>query len=114
MKIKLPKAEQVNQELQAEILAGKFGVAGSPFMTTRSLCDYKSVSLKTAHRILNMLKDESFLELKGNRHYISTGPEVKQSYNKQKLIGFFGDESGKSFFFRLGQASGVFCQRSRI
>ncbi len=103
MKIKLPKAEQVNQELQAEILAGKFGVAGSPFMTTRSLCDYKSVSLKTAHRILNMLKDEAFLELKGNRHYISTGPKVKQSYNKQKLIGFLATNLENPFFAGLAR-----------
>lgn len=69
------KGERIKEELVKEIISGTMGPSGAAFMTTRELVVRKEVSLKTAHRIVGMLRDAGYLELHGKRHYIKYSAE---------------------------------------
>ena len=69
------KGERIKEELVKEIISGTMGSSGTAFMTTRELVVRKGVSLKTAHRIVGMLRDAGYLELHGKRHYIKYSAE---------------------------------------
>lgn len=97
----LPKAQRIKEELRNEIASGAFGESGSPFLTTRGLCDYKNISLKTAHRIINMLKDDGMLELQGKRHFICRTDSKPESADDKKLIGFLVTNLENPFFAGL-------------
>jgi LacI family transcriptional regulator len=97
----LPKAQRIKEELKAEMQDGIFGESGSPFLTTRGLCEYKNISLRTAHRIVNMLKDEGFLKLQGKRHFIEFEATASSRAEDNKLIGFLVTNLENPFFAGL-------------
>ncbi len=92
-----PKAERIEKELLHEIASGNFGTPGTPFMTTRALMSYKSISLKTAHRILGKLCAGNSLEVRGKRYYLKAAatPAVKP------LIGLLVTRLDTPFFSNL-------------
>lgn len=95
-----PKTERIIHELRKEIADGIHGGLGAPFMTTRFLMTYKSVSLKTAHRILGQLCSEGLLEVCGKRYRIksATGEQDKQ------LIGLLLTRLDNPYFSNLASA----------
>lgn len=79
----LPKALRIKEELKSEILAGKFGNYGDPFISVRAIASTRDVSLKTAQRIMTLLREDDFVVLKGNRHQLA---DISQLVNNQSNI----------------------------
>ena len=67
----LSRSAQEQYLIQEEILLGKYGPPGSPFLTTNALADTRNISVVTAHNILTGLRDAGFIELKGKKYYLS-------------------------------------------
>jgi LacI family transcriptional regulator, galactose operon repressor len=72
LKSQLPKALRIKEELKKAISDGKFGREGSSFISVRAIGDTYSVSIKTAQRIMTLLKNEGCVVLDGNK-YVLTG-----------------------------------------
>ena len=95
------KTEKIARELKEGIASGILGKSGDRFMTIRELCEYKHVSLKTAFRILNALKDEGILEKKGRDHYIAEIFHAAGKKPKPLLIGFLATCLESPYFAKL-------------
>lgn len=80
-----PKQERIVAELRQEIAEGRHGKDGAPFMTTRYLMEYKSISLKTAHRILGQLCTDGLLIVRGKRYYLQQTGLLHQSTEKTRI-----------------------------
>ena len=94
------KGERIKEELAKEIISGAMGPSDSAFMTTRELVSYKNISLKTAHRIVGMLRDAGFLELRGKRHHII----YSKKQNEKTLVGLLVTCLENPFFSRLSRS----------
>ena len=93
------KGKRIKEELEQEIVSGAMGPSGTAFMTTRELAVAKDVSLKTAHRIVGMLRDSGFLELSGKRHHI----RYSVRRNEKTLIGLLVTCLENPFFSSLSR-----------
>lgn len=94
-----PKMERAVRELRQEIAEGKHGRPGEPFMTTRYLMTYRSISLKTAHKVLGRLCADGLLEVKGKRYYLTRTPSLSASGTK--LIGLLLTRLDTAYFSNL-------------
>lgn len=101
----LPKALRVKEELKKDILAGKFGTSGDSFISVRAIADTREVSLKTAHRIMTMLKDDKLVALKGNKHILthSSAHFATESKVKENLLGLVVTNLENPFFAILAK-----------
>lgn len=95
------KTETVVRELMNGIATGELGRCGDIFMTTRELCEYKQVSLKTAVRILNRLKEEGILEKSGRCHRIAAILPRSREQGKPLLLGFLATCLENPYFAKL-------------
>lgn len=101
----LPKALRVKEELKKDILSGKFGVPGDYFISVRAIADTRGVSLKTAQRIMMLLKEDGFVVLKGNKHELADTSRLahQQSNVKDNLIGLVVTNLENPFFAILAK-----------
>ncbi len=101
----LPKALRVKEELKNDILSGKFGVPGDYFISVRAIADTRGVSLKTAQRIMMLLKEDGFVVLKGNKHELADTSRLahQQSNVKDNLIGLVVTNLENPFFAILAK-----------
>ncbi len=84
--------------LQDEILKGKYGLPGEPFMTTQKLAESRGVSLVTAHNIMSGLCDAGYIELKGKKYYLSYSEQAKHLEIREKVIGLILPHINNEFF----------------
>ena len=101
----LPKALRIKEQLKKEISSGEFGVPGDSFISVRAIADTRGVSLKTAQRIMTLLKEDGFVVLKGNK-YILTDISLfahQQSNVKDNLIGLVVTNLENPFFAILAK-----------
>lgn len=101
----LPKALRVKEELKQEILSGKFGNPGENFIPVRTLADTRGVSLKTAQRIMMLLKDDGVVVLQGNKHILTDASMFSgsQSNKRDNLIGLVVTNLENPFFAILAK-----------
>lgn len=101
----LPKALRVKEELNKEILSGKFGTPGDSFISVRAIADTRGVSLKTAQRIMMLLKEDGVVILKGNKHILTDTSlfAFQQSNIKDNLIGLVVTNLENPFFAILAK-----------
>lgn len=99
----LPRSAQEQYLLQQEIVAGKYGKPGSPFMTTRALAELRQVSVVTAHNILSGLCDGGYLELRGKRYYLSHAGIVERQSRCTNVIGMLVPQLNE-YFSSLAEA----------
>ncbi|MEG2252518.1 MAG: substrate-binding domain-containing protein [Clostridia bacterium] len=83
----LPRASQEKYLIQDEMLQGRYGAPGAPFMTTRELAAQRGVSLVTAQHIMVKLRDDGFIELRGKKYFLSYGEQAKKFDDRSKIIG---------------------------
>lgn len=74
--------------IQQEILGGKYGQSGDPFMTTRSLAELRGISLVTAHNVMNGLCTSGHIQLRGKRYYLSYSKCEEKNNGKRGSLRF--------------------------
>lgn len=87
MAMQLPRSAQEQYLLQQEILKGRFGEPGQPFITTRDLAQQRGVSIVTAQHIMVKLREEGFIELRGKKHFLAYAEQARRFDDQTKLIG---------------------------
>ena len=67
------KSEKISQTVSEELLRGVYGKPGEHFISLRELSKLKNISLVTAQRTVNKLREERLLYLYNRSYYITTG-----------------------------------------
>lgn len=105
----LPKGLKVTERLRDDILRGNFGKTGDAFLSVRELSKTMNVSVVTAHRIMNNLKQEDLISLVGNRFKISSCKGIKKrsvagsKRQNNNLIGLVVTNLENPFFANLAK-----------
>ena len=107
---KLPKALRIKEEIKESILSGNYGNRGDAFVSTRRLARDAGVSLVTAHRVVNMLKDDNLIKLIGNKFYLSFNKKEHkrksantEKYKTKNTIGLIVTNLENPFFAALAE-----------
>lgn len=100
----LSRPAQEQYLMQEEILQGKYGPPGSPFMTTRALAELRGVSVVTAHNIMTGLCDAGFIRLQGKKYYLSYSELAEDFLNRTQIIGLLIPTMNNEFFASLSDA----------
>lgn len=100
----LSRSAQEQYLLQEEILQGKYGAPGSPFMTTRALAELRGVSVVTAHNIITGLCDAGFVRLQGKKYYLSYSELAEDFLNRTQIIGLLIPTMNNEFYASLSDA----------
>jgi DNA-binding LacI/PurR family transcriptional regulator len=95
----LPKGLRVKELLRREILEGKHGGPGAPFMPVRELAESRGISLVTAQKIVVMLKEDGVLSQSGRRHCVSEA--VRPVSRKEPRIAVIVTMLDNPFFSSL-------------
>lgn len=90
--------------LQDEILNGKFGQPGEPFLTTRALSEKRHISVVTAHNVLVGLCDAGYIELKGKKYFLAHGELIKVRNSQTHIIGMLVPRLNNEFYSSLANA----------
>ncbi len=101
----LPKALRIKEELKKEILSGAFGNHGESFISVRAIASTRDVSLKTAQRIMTLLREDGFVALKGNRHQLADTSQLanNQTNIQDNLLGLVVTNLENPFFAILAK-----------
>ena len=100
----LSRSAQEQYLIQEEILQGKYGPPGSPFLTTNALADMRSISVVTAHNVLIGLREAGFIELRGKKYYLSHSKLTENFLNHTQVIGLLIPTINNDFFSSLSNA----------
>lgn len=100
----LSRSAQEQYRIQEEILEGKFGRPGEPFMTTRALAELRQVSVVTAHNILSGLCSAGYLELRGKKYYLSHAKLMETHNSQTNIIGLMIPHLNNEFYSSLSDA----------
>ena len=100
----LSRSAQEQYRIQEEILEGKFGRPGEPFMTTRALAELRQVSVVTAHNILSGLCSAGYLELRGKKYYLSHAKHMETHNSQTNIIGLMIPHLNNEFYSSLSDA----------
>ena len=100
----LSRSAQEQYLIQEEILLGKYGPPGSPFLTTNALADTRNISVVTAHNILTGLRDAGFIELKGKKYYLSHSKLTENFLNQTQIISLLIPTLNNEFYSSLSNA----------
>ncbi len=95
------KGSQILEELREGISAGRYGMAGEPFMTMRELCDRYGVALKTAFRIISRLHQDGIIEKSGRGYRIAGNLPEMQRNGRPLLLGFLATCLESPYFAKL-------------
>ncbi len=96
----LTKSEKILQELYSDLEAGLLGGAEERFLTTRELMELKGVSLKTAFRIIEKLRDSGVIRKVGRDYRIVRTKPVQKQENRM-LLGFVATCLESPYFAKL-------------
>lgn len=101
----LPKTIRIKEALKSDILSGKFGVSGNFFISVRAIAATRGVSLKTAQRIMTLLKKEGYVVLKGNKYALTAmaNPRMTRLVEKKRLLGLVVTNLENPFFAILAK-----------
>lgn len=100
----LSRFAQEQYLLQEEILQGRFGPPGSPFMTTRALAEQRGISVVTAHNVMTELCKGGFIRLQGKKYYLSYSELAKDFQNRTQIIGLLIPSMNNGFYASLAEA----------
>ncbi len=90
------KTDRIIQELLQELSSGQYGSPGDCFLTTRQLAAKKTVSLKTAFRIMEKLKTGGIIEKSGRGYKI-----FRTNGKRELLLGFLATCLDSPYFAKL-------------
>lgn len=96
----LTKSEKILEEIYSELQAGAFGQPDDRFLTTRELVVRKNISLKTAFRIIEKLRDSGVIRKVGRDYRIARTKPVQKQDGKM-LIGFVATCLESPYFAKL-------------
>lgn len=100
----LSRSAQEQYLIQEEILRGKYGAPGEPFMTTRALAELRQVSVVTAHNVLTGLCSAGYLELRGKKYYLSHSELMESHNNLTNILGMLVPRLNNEFYSSLSDA----------
>jgi len=100
----LSRSAQEQYRIQDEILQGKFGQPGDPFVTTRALAELRQVSVVTAHNILSGLCDAGYIELRGKKYYLAHSRLIEAHNSQTNIIGLMIPHLNNEFYSSLSDA----------
>lgn len=100
----LSRTAQEQYLLQNEILQGKYGPPGAPFMTTRALAEQRQVSVVTAHNILVGLCSTGYLELRGKKYCLTHEKLMEDHKRHSNIIGMLVPQLNNEFFSSLADS----------
>ena len=111
------KIERLGSRLENEILEGKFGKPGDPFISTRALSRKYGISLVSAQRISVELREKKLIELIGKKFFLTYGVIGKNSvYHKKlvrrQLIGIHIPNLESPYFAALARSVETVCRRN--
>ncbi|MBE6405596.1 MAG: hypothetical protein E7040_06205 [Lentisphaerae bacterium] len=90
----LTKSEKILEEIYSELQAGAFGQPDDRFLTTRELVVRKNISLKTAFRIIEKLRESGVIRKVGRDYRIArTKPIQKQDGKMLQVFLLSGQTS---------------------
>lgn len=100
----LSRSAQEQYLLRNEIIKGKFGASGEPFMTTKKLAELRMVSVVTAHNIMSELCNAGYLELRGKKYYLSYNNVINKMADRSKVIGLILPSMNNEFYSSLSNS----------
>ena len=95
------KTDKILRELLTDLAAGKLGVPGDRFLTTRELTTLKDVSLKTAFHIIGELKESGVIQKTGRDYRIVRLTPPQRQENSRMLLGFMATCLESPYFAKL-------------
>lgn len=96
----MSKSDRIIGELYTELSAGKLGAPDDRFLTIRELMLRKGVSLKTAFRIIERLRDEGVIRKTGRDYRIVRTKPIQKQDGKM-LLGFVATCLESPYFAKL-------------
>lgn len=100
----LSRYAQEQYLIQEEILLGKYGASGEPFMTTRALAELREVSLVTAQNIMTGLRKAGYVELRGKKSFLSYAKLAESLHDRTQIIGLIIPVMNNEFYASLADA----------
>ncbi len=97
----ITKTDKILRELLTDLAAGKLGVPGDRFLTTRELTTLKDVSLKTAFHIIGELKESGVIQKTGRDYRIVRLTPPQRQENSRMLLGFMATCLESPYFAKL-------------
>ena len=94
------KSEKILQEIYSELRTGQLGQPDDRFITTRELVEKKGVSLKTAFRIIEKLRDAGVIRKVGRDYRIVRLKPIEKQENRM-LLGFVATCLDSPYFAKL-------------
>ncbi len=98
------KQDSIFKQLQDEIHRGEYGIPGEPFMTVRKMADEFGISLATAQKIVNRLKEEGVLISRHKRLRIVSRRQADSAKTPHR-IALLVTNVDNPFFSRLINAA---------
>ena len=95
------KSEKILQEIYSDLESGKFGAVDSRFITVRKLMTEKNVSLKTAFRIQEKLRESGVIRKVGRDYRIARLKPVENAEENRLLLGFVATCLESPYFAKL-------------
>ncbi len=95
------KTDKILGEVLSELSAGKFGIPGDRFITTRDLAFRKTISLKTAFHVIEGLRDAGVIRKKGRDYRIIRLTPPQSRENSRMLLGFLATYLESPYFAKL-------------
>lgn len=94
------KSGKILQEIYSELRTGQLGQPDERFLTTRELVEKKAVSLKTAFRIIEKLRDSGVIRKVGRDYRIARLQPIQKQDNRM-LLGFVATCLESPYFAKL-------------
>ena len=94
------KSEKILQEIYSDLQSGLLGAPDSRFLTTRELVSQKGISLKTAFRIIEKLRDSGVIRKVGRDYRIVRVKPIQKQENRM-LLGFVATCLESPYFAKL-------------
>lgn len=95
------KTDKIIRELLTDLSAGKLGIPGDRFLTTRELTVLKDISLKTAFGILGKLKNLGVIQKSGRDYKIVRITPLQKQETGRMLLGFLATCLESPYFAKL-------------
>jgi len=97
---RLSRSLQEIELLSREIMNGDFGADGDLFVSTQKLADLRGISLVTAQRVMEGLREKNLIELKGKKYFLAYAMELQ----KTKIFALHIPDIENQYFASIVQA----------
>lgn len=100
------KLHALVEQTKQKILNGEYGDSGNEFTSVRGFCEQNKISLVTAFKLFNDLKEQGLITLKGKKHYLSysqikSNTRLGKSKIKSNVVGVYVSQFVNPFFAHL-------------